>query len=161
LPKRSPRTAKTVSERSPARRLWFFDASAVAKAYLGEAQTPDVRRWMTERRVVIGRLSVVEVASAIHRRARQGELDPAARDEAIRALLGDLPEWDVVELTDTVATRAIGLVARHHLRAGDAIQLASALVVYDGGAEDFGRFIAYDARLLNAAREEGLPIADY
>lgn len=133
----------------------------MAKAYLGEAQTPDVRRWMAEHRIVISRLTVVEVASAIQRRGHQGELAPAARDAAIRALLGDLPEWDVVELTDTVATRAMGLVARHRLRASDAIQLASALVAHDRSMEDFGRFVAFDARLVAAAREERLPLEDY
>lgn len=133
----------------------------MAKAYLEEAQTVDVRRWMDERRVVISRLTVVEVASAIHRRGRQGELALAARDEAIRAFLGDLPAWHVVELTDPVAARAVGLVARHKVRAGDAIQLASALIAQDRSTDDFGRFVAYDTRLVDAAREEGLPLEEY
>jgi predicted nucleic acid-binding protein len=160
LSKRSPRTAKTVSER-PVPRLWFFDASALAKAYLDEPETSQVERLMASGRPAVSRLSEVEVSSAVHRRWREGALPAQRRDAALAAFREDVLGWFVIELTAQVAARAALLLASHQLRAGDAIQLASALEARDGAPRDFACFVAYDARLLAAARAEGLPIEDY
>ena len=163
--KRSPRTAKTASERVSERlapvRARFYDASAIAKAYLDEAATADVRRWMGEGEVIVSRLSEVEVPSAITRRSREGFASVGARDLAIHAFLDDIDHWAVIELTGELARRAVGLLAAHPIRAGDAIQLASALVARDRIGSIIGRFVAYDSRLLAAARLEGFLIQEY
>lgn len=161
MPKRSPRTAKTVSERPPRSRARFYDASAIAKAYLDERETADVRAWLADGVVFVSRLSEVEVPSAIHRRFRDGLISETKRDAAIDACLEDMARWEVIELTSEIARRGIGLLEAHRIRAGDAIQLASALAAHDHATSDFSRFVAYDARLLAAARTEGLPIQDY
>jgi predicted nucleic acid-binding protein len=111
--------------------------------------------------VMVSRLSVVEVASAIHRRTRGGLLPLRARDAALGALLGDAETWNFIELTDRVADRAVLLMGRHGITSGDAIQLASALAARDDVGGEFGRFVAYDARLLAAARTEGLSTEEY
>jgi predicted nucleic acid-binding protein len=161
LPRRSARTAKTVSERPAAKPLGFFDASAIAKAYVREPETADVRRRLAEGFVVVSRLTQVEVTSAITRQWRERVLSSAQRTAAIEAFLADLDRWIVIELTPAVARRAGELLAAHHLRAGDAIQLASALEAQDQSASMFGRFVTYDARLSAAARTEGLATTDY
>jgi predicted nucleic acid-binding protein len=159
LPKRSAKTAKTVSERRP-EGFRFFDASAAAKAYLAEPESAHVRAWMLAGGVVISRLSVVEIPSAIHRRSREGFISRRDRDMALDVFFSELERWEVIELTDDVARGAVALLAAHRLRAGDAIQLASALKAR-AWLPHFSRLVAYDALLLNAARAEGLPTEEY
>jgi predicted nucleic acid-binding protein len=161
LSKRSAKTAKTVSERVAPDRLRFFDASAVAKLYLDEPQSAAVRRQMASGPVAVSRLSAVEVPSAISRRWRDGLLSIAQRDSAIDAFSEDMKEWWIIELTDDLSRRAVELLGLHRLRSGDAIQLASALIARDRSSDEFGRFVAYDARLLAAAIAEGLPTEGY
>jgi hypothetical protein len=63
----------------------------------------------------------------------------------------------VVELSTPVGTRARALLARHPLRVGDAIQLASALLLRRE-LEEGVSFTAYDGRLNAAAKAEGLDL---
>jgi len=161
LPKRSPRAAKTVSEAPADARARFFDASAIAKAYVRETETAHVRRWLADGAVIVSRLSEIEVPSAIYRRCREGMIARRAGDTAVRAFLADVDRWAVVELTSGVSRRAIVLREAHALRAGDAIQLASALEARARLGPDLSRFVAYNARLLAAARAEGLAIEEY
>ena len=58
----------------------------------------------------------------------------------------------IVELSETVGTRAGSIADAFGLRAGDAIQLASAIAL---GAEDTV-LVAWDARLRFAARAAGV-----
>jgi predicted nucleic acid-binding protein len=97
----------------------------------------------------------VEIASALVRRWREGVLPAAERDRALAALRADMDALYVVEVSPDVTRLAVELLARQELRAGDAIQLAACLYL----AERVGtpvRFVAYDRRLVEAARREGL-----
>jgi hypothetical protein len=79
----------------------------------------------------------------------------AERDRALAALERDFSVMFVVELTAEITARARALLQRHELRAGDAIQLASCLYLQDQIGEDVS-LIAFDDRLTQAARREGL-----
>lgn len=84
-------------------------------------------------------------------------MSASQRDRAVSAFTTDLAAWTVVEMTSEVTRAARRLLLRHPLRAGDAIQLGSALVLQESvGTLD--SFVAYDARLLDAARTEGLRV---
>ena len=107
--------------------------------------------------VAISRLSLVEVASALCRRARAGELAIAERDRLLTALAEDEGGLHVVELTPVVVSEATRLLRRHDLRAADATQLASCLVL-SRGVEQLPRFLTFDDRLVRAAEAEGLPV---
>lgn len=63
----------------------------------------------------------------------------------------------VVELVPAVVTKARGLLLRHPLRAGDAVQLASCIVVQQEIGEPIP-FVAFDDRLRSAAAAEGLAV---
>jgi len=102
------------------------------------------------------RLTEVEVASALARRCREGAFDVAERDRALAELTHDLMTMTVVEVVPAVTSRARVLLGRHTLRAGDALQLASCLVLRDGAASV--AFAAFDDRLVAAARAEGLQV---
>ena len=137
--------------------IGYFDASALAKRYVEEPESPVVRRLLGECLVCTSRLSEVEVASALVRRARDGSLSPAERDRALSALSEDMRSFYVVELFPEIARVARGLLLRHPLRASDAVQLASSTHVRESAEEDVF-FVAFDGRLNEAAVGEGLAL---
>ncbi len=65
----------------------------------------------------------------------------------------------VVELASEVVAEARALLLRHPLRAADAVQLASCLVL-QAKVDSPMIFAAYDQRLLEAARQQGLQVFD-
>lgn len=69
----------------------------------------------------------------------------------------DLGACLLVELTAEVVSAALGLLTRHPLRAGDAIQLASCLELRQRLKYPI-TFVAFDQQLLRAARKEGLDV---
>ncbi len=135
----------------------YFDASALVKRYVRERGTAKVRRLLGSDVPVTSRLSAVEIAWARARRAREGAFSGASRDRALAAFDADLTGMLVVELTPGVVARAQTLLRRHALRAGDAIQLASCLYIREELGDDTS-FVAFDDRLADAARAEGLAI---
>ena len=107
--------------------MHYFDASALVKRYVRERGSLLVRRLLSTGTGATSRLSEVEVASGIVRRAREGALSTPQRDRVLAALADDLPALVIVELTPDMTIEARRLLLAHALRAGDAIQLASAL----------------------------------
>jgi uncharacterized protein len=116
-----------------------------------------VVRWLRDGEVATSRLSEVEVASALIRRARDGQIAASERDRALAGLGVDLEGMHVVEVLPEVAARARILLGRHSLRAGDAIQLASCVYLSDELAERVP-LVAFDGRLRLAAREAGVVV---
>ncbi len=133
----------------------YFDASALVKRYVREEASVKVRRLLRSDTPATSRLSEVEITSALERRAREGAFSPAERDRALAALVSDVPSLVVVELTAEVTAKARALLQRHALRAGDAVQLASCLYLQAQLGEPV-TIVAFDERLLTAARQEGL-----
>jgi predicted nucleic acid-binding protein len=133
----------------------YFDASALAKRYVRETGSTTVRRLLASGSVATSRLSEVEVSSAIVRRAREGAFTIDERDRMLAALQHDVPALAIVELTPEITADARTLLVRYPLRAGDAVQLASALYLQRQLARPVP-FVAYDRRLVLAAREGGL-----
>lgn len=105
-------------------------------------------------------LTRVELTSAIERRAREGALTRAQRRDALR-LIADLmaAASEVVDL-ESVRRRALSLLARHTLRAADAMQLGAALLVGEGGPLSVP-FVCLDRRLADAATREGLEVLSW
>jgi hypothetical protein len=133
----------------------YFDASALVKRYVDEPEGEEVERLLADALPATSRLSEVEIASALIRRWREGDLSAAERDRALAALAADLAVMNVVELAPEVSALAIRLLERHGLRAGDAVQLASSAYLQ----RKIGRtveFLAFDRRLVEAAAREGL-----
>ena len=135
----------------------YFDASALVKRYMRETGSTTVRRLLLSDTPVTSRLSEVEVASALVRRAREGVFSTAERDRALAAFASDLEAILVVELTEDVTAGATGLLQRHQLRAGDAIQLASSVFLQEQLGETVP-FVVFDRRLTDVARLEGLDV---
>ena len=110
--------------------------------------------------ITTARISEVEVYSALNRRAREAVVTPVQYAEIAADFASFcLTEYQFIELTPAVVARARQVLERHALRAYDAVQLASALLVRDslvsaGLAAPI--FISADDRWLDAARLEGL-----
>ena len=100
---------------------------------------------------------MIEIASALARRAREGAFTTAERDRAVRGLNADLAAYILVELSPELCADAQALVLRHALRSGDAVQLASCLYLQREAGQRV-LFAAFDERLNNAARAEGLTL---
>jgi uncharacterized protein len=138
--------------------MLYFDASALAKRYVREKGSVKVRRLLSSDLAATSRYSAVEIASALARRMREGVLTDADRERALGALQEDMTAWVAVELTTEVVIRAQGLLRRHPLRAGDAVQLASCLHLQEA-LEDRIAMVAFDDRLVAAARRERIAVA--
>ena len=102
---------------------------------------------------------MLEIASALARREREGAITLAERDRAIKKLNADLAAYILVELTPELSADAQALLLRHALRSSDAVQLASSLYLQRKIGERV-LFAAFDDRLNNAARAEGLTLIE-
>ena len=133
----------------------YLDASALVKAYVGEPESDRVRRGLRTWKATTSVYTRIEVASGVRRRARAGELSQNAAAQAMRSLHRHTARMRLVEVTPGVVARALKLLGRHALRAGDALQLASALEIAAVTGVSV-RFLCYDERLAMAARAEHL-----
>ncbi len=139
----------------------FADSSALVKLYVDEAGHTLMRR---QRDLVIAELAGVEVPSALWRKHRMGEIDVQdARllDAEFRAdLFGTVtedPRFVVVATTGAVLHEAADLVARHPLRAYDAVQLSCAINARRV-EPDCRTLFCYDKVLGRAAAYEGFTV---
>ncbi|MBC7226674.1 MAG: type II toxin-antitoxin system VapC family toxin [Thermoflexales bacterium] len=152
--------------------LLYLDTSALVKYYVPEPGTEWVRRQIDDRlengewanAITISQLAFVEVAAAVERRYRAGELDDHQRQAVLSRFARDYRErFALLAVEERVIHRAAMLVSRHPLRAYDAVQLASALVLAEI-VRSYGRpqplFASADSRLCEAARREGLDVVN-
>jgi predicted nucleic acid-binding protein len=137
--------------------MLFVDASALVKRYVRERHSMRVRRLIAAGPIAVARLSEVEVPSALARLVREGRLSKRSADRAHVAFVADLANWHIVEMTTSVTALARGLLFRHDLRAGDAIQLASA--VWLRQSVPVTGVLAFDSRVVRAATAEQFVLA--
>jgi predicted nucleic acid-binding protein len=138
--------------------LRYWDASALVPALLEEPGSDLVTEWLaSDDAVCTWALTRVELASAIEHRSRAGTLTSAQRRSAHK-LAQDLASaaTEVLDI-EAVRVRAVMILARHTLRAADALQLAAALIVAEGGFAGLP-FVCLDRRLADAAGREGLDV---
>jgi hypothetical protein len=142
---------------------YYVDTSALIKRHVLETGTVWFQALADNSAgnlIITARVSMIETYSALNRRVREARLDWADYTRAANdfAALCD-SEYELIELTPDVVECAKQLLERHPLRAYDAVQLASALVVNDE-LQTIGLpaliFLSADDRLLSAAQAEGL-----
>lgn len=136
----------------------YWHASALVPLVIAEAQSDRVRGWLEEdAAIVTWGLTRVELASAVERRARQGELSRDLRREALDRFDQLARYWDEVVDLFAVRTRALALLARHPLRAADAAQLGAALLAAEDDPSSLP-FVCLDEPLAAVAEREGLRV---
>jgi predicted nucleic acid-binding protein len=101
--------------------------------------------------------STVECASAIARLERDAALAPPAAAAAFRRLSALRHAWHEIDPVEEIREMATRLLRVHALRAGDALQLAAALLAAEARPSTLP-FACLDDRLAAAARREGFPV---
>lgn len=135
----------------------FWDSSAIVPLLVAETRSPEMTDLLRDAKTpAVWWATAVECRSAIERRHREKPLPRGVREDALRRLEKLLDGCDTVPPTEEVRRRAGRLLAVHALRAGDALQLAAALVYSEG--EEGLRFVCLDDRLREAASKESLRI---
>jgi predicted nucleic acid-binding protein len=127
----------------------YIDTSAAMKLVRPEVHSDDLSDWLRERRhdtVLSSVLIEVELMRATRRSAPEKLARAAAVLRGIAA----------VTLAPPVVSRASDY-ADANLRSPDAIHLATAEHVVTATRKQLDAFVAYDDRLLAAARNVGLP----
>lgn len=113
--------------------FYFLDTSALIKHYVNEVGSPWLEATVfqpTGNMLLLSRITVVEMRSALARRKREASIGPQDHADALSALHEDcLTRYRFVELETPVVDLAGELLDRYVLRAYDAVQLASALAV--------------------------------
>jgi predicted nucleic acid-binding protein len=101
--------------------------------------------------------TAIECVSAMERLGRDGLLALESMHDALERLRAAASSWTEVPATPSVREQAIRLLRVHRLRAGDAVQLAAAIVAsdFEMGTLDF---VTLDANQADAARREGFRV---
>ena len=132
----------------------FWDSSAVVTLLMDQPLTLHARELIEQdAEIVVWWGTVIECASAIARVERSGALPGEATVSALDRLRNLRQNWYEVMPSEEVRMQAARLLRVHPLRAGDATQLAAALVW--SGTSDQHELVSFDDRLNLAARREG------
>ena len=135
----------------------FWDTSAVVPLLLEQEATPVVEGLLADDAGMAAWWGTpVECASAAARLRREERLT-VGEEERVLAALSTLREaWVEVLASEELRDRATRLLRVHSLKAGDALQLAAALV-WAGSAQGT-ELVTLDERLALAARLEGFRV---
>ena len=125
---------------------------------VAERGTGHAERWLREDPdVVVWTLTRVELFSALARR-RRAEPNAARRLlSARREILSAWEDWTEVTAVERVRRHAERVVEGHPLRAGDALQIAAALVAAEDNPSGLD-FVTFDAAQAAAAEREGFHV---
>jgi len=136
----------------------FWDGSGFVPLLAEEASTRAMQRvFADDPEIATWWATPVECASAIQRRARMGTAKPgdtARSHQRLSELMSACLEISPGERLRDLAAR---LVRVHDLRAGDALQLAAAIVASENRPETLD-LVTLDDRLADAARREGFRV---
>lgn len=128
----------------------YVDTSAAVKLFKEEPESAALQRWLS------GRGAAVVLTSDLTR----CELRRALADASVGApARQDADEWladcALIRLTRELCDRAGSLAPGARLRSLDALHTAAALAL----GRALTAFVAYDQRLIDAAKQVGLPVS--
>lgn len=137
--------------------IGYLDTSAFLPLLVTEPGSESCRRfWDDADTVVTSRLLYVETAAALAQAQRMGRLTDEGLDSSLHLLADLWPDFDVVEVDQTIVERAAVLACQLALRGYDAVHCASAEQLDDGELVA----AACDRRLLDAWSELGIDTFD-
>ncbi len=130
----------------------YLDTSALLKLYVQEEGREIVREAVEAAEVAAtSTIAYAEARAGLARRLREGDFTEEEHRRAVQRLDREWRGYERLAVSNVVAYRAGELAERHALRGFDAVHLASAARLEER-FEDL-RFLAFDGRLLDAARE--------
>lgn len=136
----------------------YWDSSALVPLLVSEPRTADVQPLLKEDPAIATWWGTpVECLSALARAKREGDLNGEAFLTARERFDRIMAELDFVTPSRVLRDRALRLLNLHPLRAGDALQLASALRWSQDQTRGVG-LVSLDSRLRDAATAEGFRV---
>jgi predicted nucleic acid-binding protein len=131
----------------------FFDSSAFAKRYIVESGTDKLEKICSQSSVLgVSSICLPEIISALCRLRRQSTITEDQYETAKQALLRDLQDALVCNITPSVIKRSIHILETSKVRSLDALHIACALE-FEAEA-----FISSDVQQLSAAKTAGLKV---
>lgn len=131
----------------------YFDTSALLKLVIAEDGADQAELlWQSVGEVVVSRLAWPEAVAALAAAQRGRRLTDEDHRTAIGALRLCFDRCTTISVADRLVDHAADLAADLHLRAADAIHLATALAVMEADS----LFVTWDRRLRLAAVQAGL-----
>lgn len=135
----------------------FWDASAVVPLFVRAQKSKAAFQLIRPQPPVIWWGTLVEVHSALARLKGEGVLSATASDTAKRRLEESVTSWRQIQPSDLLRDLAIKQLNGFALRAGDALQLAAALIWVKERPRS-RIFITGDKKLGNAAHSVGFDV---
>ena len=136
----------------------FWDSSAIVPLLVFEESSERLQSLASlDPVMLVWWGSVVECASALARREREGSLDDQTVIIAFERLQRLASDWHEVDPSDAVRETAARFVRVHPLRAADAFQLAAAYLAAEQRPGSLA-VVTLDERLAGVARKEGFSV---
>lgn len=133
----------------------FFDTSAFAKRYVEENGTQQILQLCAEAEAVgLSIICLPEMISTLCRLVREKQLSAIRYRRIKQAMLVDMADIDICQITPQILHQVVLLLEHHPLRAMDAIHLGCA-VSYQAEL-----FVSADRRQIDAAHKAGLHVLD-
>jgi uncharacterized protein len=143
--------------------FYFLEATAFAKLFVREAGTDaliELLQPVEDNRKLISGATPLEIYAAIRRCERAGQISPESVESALEMIRSESARMVQQPINPAVLEAARQLLDRTTLRWPEALQLGSALAARDmfPGTEII--FVTASARLLAAAKAQGLESID-
>lgn len=133
----------------------YFDTSALVKRYIREPRSLQVGALLRRYDFVSSAITPVEIASALRRRRREGDLSEENFAALVRRVRQDRLQWELVEVSSLVLDRAEELIQGvTPIRAVDALHVAS-LAVFQSASRMRISFVTAAVRQREAATQLG------
>ena len=133
----------------------YWDSSALIPLLLEEPGSTGMMAALEDDPFVLtSAYATVEITSALWRRRHDGQMTLEVHQSADRVLADLAQTWVELKVSQTIINLAVDVLSRHRLRAGDALQLATAI----DSAHANLTFVTLDEDLAAAARAEGFPV---
>lgn len=137
----------------------YFDTSALAKRYVSEPGSVDVRELLRRRDFLSSAITPVELLSGLSRRRRTGDLSEETFTALLRRIQRDRMHWELMEVGRMVVNKAEEIVQGSvSVRALDAIHVASLEIFQTTSGAMQVPFVTGDARQRQAAGHVGLDV---
>ena len=142
--------------------IFYADSSVLVKRHvseIGSAWFQNLVLPASNNSIITAKLSIIEVFSAFNRRKREATISQIDYNDFAKDFSTiSNNEYHLLDLSDSIIIESQKLLETHPLRAGDAIQLATAIYarnMLQNSGISAPIFLASDNKLLDAAIAEG------